>query len=545
MEGAPNHKSCYPIPNPRTGSIMVNEPLPVPEDHLKDLPHISACEIRGMINKGEVHIENKAIHGDALGALHEAIIQDIPVSLEECRIDGDLNFTNFPSIPLTREVVFAQEVRQRLQERGIGELILVRGLLEIEGSFISGRVMSGFPDNSKSVVFSEVAFLGTTFREGASFEGAVFGDKADFFGVNFGGVANFGHATFGDGPRFEMSYFGDKARFEYVTFSDGASFSFSKFRKEAWFWKSTFGERAKFGGTSFYEEAHLWGATFGDGVSFWGATFGKMATFFGTTFKGAASFEGLKEPLPSREEGEEPEAIAERWKLEIGSLAGEKILVFSEEVAFNRVSFEVPSKVIFQYVNLRQARFLETPIDKIQFIDVEWAEREGRNCLFDEIVDEPNEKDYALIAHLYRQLKKNYEEKRAYPEAGDFHYGEMEIALKQHMKNWKKEWFSWLITWAYKVLSGYGEKPRRTVGWAITILLIPAICYSLGKITVGKDSVALGFLDCLLRSLGYMTFRISQAPNELWAKILMFAQAILGPIQLAIVALAFHRKFRR
>ena len=38
---------------------------------------------------------------------------------------------------------------------------------------------------------------------------------------------------------------------------------------------------------------------------------------------------------------------------------------------------------------------------------------------------DPAKLNYSLIAELYRQLKKNYDDRRDYWTAGDFHYGEM------------------------------------------------------------------------------------------------------------------------
>ena len=40
---------------------------------------------------------------------------------------------------------------------------------------------------------------------------------------------------------------------------------------------------------------------------------------------------------------------------------------------------------------------------------------------------EEEQSNYTLVAELYQQLKKNYDDKRDYWTAGDFHYGEMEM----------------------------------------------------------------------------------------------------------------------
>src|ERR1019366_293245 len=44
--------------------------------------------------------------------------------------------------------------------------------------------------------------------------------------------------------------------------------------------------------------------------------------------------------------------------------------------------------------------------------------------------DNHDERNYGLIAELYQQLKKNYDDRKDYWTAGDFHYGELEMKRK-------------------------------------------------------------------------------------------------------------------
>jgi hypothetical protein len=72
----------------------------------------------------------------------------------------------------------------------------------------------------------------------------------------------------------------------------------------------------------------------------------------------------------------------------------------------------------------------------------------------------PNDRNYDLIAELYQQLKKNYDDKRDYSTAGDFHYGEMEMKrLSSPQRNPVLRWLYrnlGLVAW-YKYASDYGE----------------------------------------------------------------------------------------
>ena len=524
--------------------------FPIP-DYFKDLEEITAGDIREMIEKGEVLVERKTIRGEALKVLHEAFFQEIPVEVEGALIDGNLDFTKGPFQAVDRAKDISPRLRREPEKRGLEEVVLVRGTLGIEDSVIIGRVWAGFTDRAKSVVFPKVWFNSTIFGEGVTFEGATFGDGTDFMGSTFGDWAKFGYASFGDKPRFLLSSFGEKATFLGATFGEGAGFFGTTFGNGADFVMATFGKSTTLGGTKFAEEAMFIGATFGEGANFWGTTFGNGASFSGTTFEGAVVFQGLRKPIGSREEREDIGVEVERVVIEIGSSAGEKILIFAGEVDFREVTFEVPDKVIFQHVNLSQARFLETIVDKVQFVDVDelWPRHptENRKCVYDEIAHDDengNKKNYSLIARLYRQLKKNYEEQRAYPEAGDFHYGEMEMTLRMHQE--KKERFSWMLTGAYKFLSGYGEKPGLAFVWVGVVLLTPALVYFVEKLVLAPGSgIVSSIVESLTESLGYMTVRIAKQPASVWGKFFKFAQAILGPIQIALVALALRRKFRR
>ena len=513
--------------------------LPIP-DNLKGLPEITADEIRKMTGEGEsVRFEGKVVQGDALEALHGAFFKGVPVHVEGSLIDGNLDFTKGPTVPLEEAEGIGSKInRDLLKALGVRGVVVVAAPISFgNGTYIKGSVQATAADFSGSfsiwdstiaewaefntarfnsrtsftkVTFSRAAsFLGATFGHGVFFQGTRFGDRVVFAGAIFGNEADFWCATFGDGANFRDATFGHRASFQEARFGDRASFV-----------RAIFGNGANFLDSTFGSEAHFGGATFGESAEFNNITLGDGASFEGATFKGPVVFRRLKERVGRSDSP-----------------------VFEGGVDFQNVRMDQPRVVIFQRVDLSKASFLNTRLDKVRFIDVKWAERDKRRSLFDEEFVKEN-KNYELVAQLYRQLKKNYEELRDYPGAGDFHYGEMEMTLKMHQE--KKEWFSWLLTRAYKFLSGYGEKAERAIVIALAILLVPALCYDLGSMTLNHPTKFLrDFTDYLLQSLGYMTFRIYETPIKWWWKILMVAQAILGPIQLALTALALRRKFRR
>ncbi|MCH7921633.1 MAG: pentapeptide repeat-containing protein [Nitrospinae bacterium] len=577
--------------------------IPIP-DHLKDLPEISAEEIREMTGEGSVRFEGKVVQGDALEALHGAFFKGVPVHVEGSFIGGDLDLTN--GIPVFVEELegIDPDLKKLLENRGLSEVVILTAPIfigrgtRIQGALLAGQMvvfssyfsfsevtiaervfllgatfgpLASFRDTefAEEAVFSHVnfagvasfdgtifgkgasfngatfgdstSFKGATFGEGTSFEGATFGVGANFLGATFGGGASFEYATFGKKARFGSATFGEEARFDGATFGEGASFrlanigagvnfeeakfgrgasfEFARFDEMAGFVGATFGEEARFSSATFGERSSFHSTIFGEGASFTRVNFRAGAKFIGTTFQGSAVFLGRR-----GREGEEEE------------------FVFGGEVDFRNLILEAPDKVRFQHANLSQARFLNTRLDKIQFIDVDWHEREGRKALYDE---EFAEEGYELVAQLYRQLKKNYEEQRDYPGAGDFHYGEMEMTLKQQWKDGK--FLSWLLTRAYKFLSGYGEEPL----WAIYILfwiwVLPAILAYMQPIMSTDPSPGFfgGLLDSLLVSIKAMSLRLPETPKPILGKFVMILQVFLGPIQLALTALALRRKFQR
>jgi len=130
------------------------------------------------------------------------------------------------------------------------------------------------------------------------------------------------------------------------------------------------------------------------------------------------------------------------------------------------------------------------------FSSVEWQRRRGsrKQMVFEEEVElthwaasalKPREsggddREYGLVAELYQQLKKNYDDKRDYWTAGDFHYGEMEMKrLASPKRNRLLRWLHrhlGLVAW-YKYASEYGESYARPAALLIGVLVAFSLLY--------------------------------------------------------------------
>lgn len=294
--------------------------------------------------------------------------------------------------------------------------------------------------NFSEFMFPSASYAKRRFSRRCIFNRAVFAGSADFSGVVFCEGAIFSEATFLQQANFLGSVFTKEGVFAWATFARGASFFAVKFIEEARFHWARFGQAAIFSGTAFGGDARFNSAVFLGDVFFnvirptapSGATnarhspirfpfiataFEKRADFREATFDGRAEFRQTR----FREDA-----------------SGEPGIMLSS------ARFDKPRLVIFYDVYLGQALFHNCDVSEFQFTKVRWRERpNGKRMVFEEHkslrVDQvdtvallsggsgPVELNYGLIAELYQQLKKNYDDRKDYWTAGDFHYGEMEM----------------------------------------------------------------------------------------------------------------------
>jgi uncharacterized protein YjbI with pentapeptide repeats len=282
--------------------------------------------------------------------------------------------------------------------------VIIEEAGEGEADF-SGFVFFGFDGNRNFL--AKCRFRGAMFTQEANFDPATFAQRADFCmvtfthtvrfcGANFRGGADFFGATFLQDVTFEGATFVGYTDFGYATFTQRANFSIAKFTEDACFGSATFTRNVDFEGTIFAQEARFFEADFFEAVKFRETRFLQKAERIpGPIFVGAAFFK--------------------------------------------------PELVVFSKTNLSHALFHNCDVTKVIFSSVTWAQRPGsrKRMVFEELVainqfdvttnalwtneGSPDERGYGLISELYQQLKKNYDERKDYWTAGDFHYGEMEM----------------------------------------------------------------------------------------------------------------------
>ncbi len=311
-------------------------------------------------------------------------------------------------------------------------------------------------------------------------------DPEEFFGFReFAKPVDFSEATFAQRANFSGATFKERAGFSGATFKKEAIFSEAFFAKGAYFLGANFSEEANFFGVTFKEWASFSGAIFREGAAFSRATFTRDALFIGAKIFGRVVFQAFN---PS-EEGKPPPP----------DFQGD----------FRDLELTPGALLRFQDLSLAHVEFTGTDLRWIEFHNITWLSYSNwffrkdvkwlpiRQAVYDEVlldekepslfyraknnlinialfwkwpfikISKPNKAEYARVEELYRYLRINYEDKGDYKNAGDFHYGEME--MHRRASPWRRwVFFSWYNL--YRSLSGYGERPLWALMWLMAFL---------------------------------------------------------------------------
>jgi hypothetical protein len=328
--------------------------------------------------------------------------------------------------------------------------------------------------------------------------------------VNFNGHAGFSEATFCESATFLGAQFKEKQDFLSTSFEKEANLSGVVFHKDAHFYRRTkFHGYVFFVQTTFAGDAHFWDMEFSGEVNFSRARF-LAAAYFG---RGLFRSDEARKPGPM--------------------------------FAFTTFS---PEGALFDKTDLSHALFHSCDLSDIIFSSVIWPRRphNGNLMVFEEVValgEDPslrlsnNERDYGLIAQLYQQLKKNYDDSLAYWDADHFHYGEMEMqrlavptsgpflklraVYHQHLS---------LITW-YRRGSSYGNSYLRSAAWLCGVLLLFALLFPLIGLqrtsanTTAQSSPAITYFSAWPSS--------SSLHDKIWAELKLFGKSSLMAIDTA------------
>jgi len=382
---------------------------------------------------------------------------------------------------------------------------------------------------NRSVSFADAKF------ESVDFEGAEFsGEITSFKGVQIGGSASFKETKFSSKKIIFKSAQLKSANFEKANFSptipiEEIDFSLCQFQNSCF-------DKARFNSNI---------------ISFVRATFMDRVSFKDTEFRSKEiSFESARfVPFMA---GARPGEFIFRGKEPDG-------LFLEGSVNFKKVSIADKVAFTFEWVNLSQTEFLETDISRIKFMDVEWYKQYDflkifgawRSKLYDEQIWRKSRKNAVVDYHyltqfsrLYRTLKDYYLKTGEIQLYGHFHYGYMEVLLRQEKQKIQKVW-----RYLYKLTSGYGEDFALAGAILLVLIFSFAGIYAILEIPTKYPSCLAQFFNSLLYSfqegtLSRLAF-YQEADMGLCAKFLYLAESILVPAKFEFFIMALRNRFRR
>ena len=175
-----------------------------------------------------------------------------------------------------------------------------------------------------------------------------------------------------------------------------------------------------------------------------------------------------------------------------GSIIDEKNFIF-KNCLFNKLALfrrlNLKSNVLFLNADLTNCSFLNSNFEDVLFsstsIDIEqhidyrlWKNKTKLNndnyqeyglYNIDDTISEITKNN--LISE-YKIFEKNFDNKKHFDIAGEFHQSSLDIESQYHPKLLKK-----IILWLYKTFSNYGESYKKSLIWFSLILVIFSVLY--------------------------------------------------------------------
>lgn len=394
------------------------------------------------------------------------------------------------------------------------------------------RPRMGSADFSEATFIGDVGFENTMFTSRAWFSGATFSGAAQFGRVTFSGTAGFRRAKFTGRAGFEEARFTDRAlfgeakfasaaRFRRVTFSGEAEFRMAKFTGRAGFEKARFTDRALFGGATFASAARFFSTTFEATPQLGPMVCQEQLDLSEVVFEVPVTIEAAAEYLVCRRTRwastaalrlrhatvdlsdavlESPVSVAAHsrpFTLHNGIEMAEPDMADSQ-VRVTSLRGVDAAHLVLNGIDLSDCRFAGTiHLDQLRLEGryrlaaapagigrhgvwpVRWTPRRTlaeehywratRYVGADGWSPVPEGEEVlvpAALAPVYRQLRKAFEDGKHEPGAADFYYGEME--MRRHADD--IPWGERSLLTLYWVLSGYGLRASRALGWLLVAM---------------------------------------------------------------------------
>ena len=279
-------------------------------------------------------------------------------------------------------------------------------------------------------------------------------------------VINFVGAKFKSTAVFSGSQFNTTVSFDFVEFSGALFLDTAIFSAAA---------NAEFMSTKFNEECYFNGLTSKARIKFKDCVFSLEADFRDANLQGPTSFIRSSFRRIARFGGESPSD--------------------GEERQLNTQFWEIDTeKVSFRNADLRNASFYHCyNLDKAEFSTCVWNNALNRKrVLFDELALRGQKPKWGSegieaktsnthtadawerVENTYRDLRRNFEDRRDYAGASEFYVGEMEM---RRLRKPRRQRQLLSLEALYLHLSTYGENWWKPLVWLIALLILSTTLY--------------------------------------------------------------------
>lgn len=418
--------------------------------------------------------------------------------------------------------------------------------------------------------FRSISFSQGVFGRRASFRNARFleidistANPDETYNAGFGGCAvDFHNVKFEGFTDFRDSAFHSKSRFSSARFAEAVTFRRTKFYRNA---------AAEFSNTIFNKKCYFIELQARSSITFTECLFSEDADFRNAALFGPTTLERVTFASLAR----------------FGGLPPQDTELARLNVCFWEVDMAL---VAFRNADLRNVCFYHCKdLDSAEFSTCLWNESSGRRrVLYDELVlrgSRPewgreelaqdaevlgirnrirNDERWERVENTYRDLRRNFEDRRDFADASEFYVGEMEMRRLAKLRH-ERELLS--LEALYFHLSTYGENWWKPLVWLFVLLLLGTSVYTGWGLKVDNPGVVseniiriywqpgvasptndlMMFGRALLHSLSVLSFlRVSVAEPLHWTgQFMAILQLLLSPILITLSLLAIRRKLKR
>jgi hypothetical protein len=365
-------------------------------------------------------------------------------------------------------------------------------------SFISSRFLD--QAHFMAVVFTNVNFILT-----------VFDDRANFNNSLFRGKTRFASPKFNNGVNYALSQF-DTVEFSNINF-DGNSVSFTnvEFNNKVRFVLTNFNSRTIFRDSIFNDDGEFSFVFFNDNTDFDHARFKKEVIFNNIVGKINLDMINCGEHIFSSNNKDKT------------------YLSSPPKICFKNTYFSKDSFI--SRMDLKNISFDFCDVSNLTFRRCLWIITDGR------LISNENGRDLIDSEEHYRQLKRNFDDRKDWEKSGLAYVSEMEIRKKRLFI--EKKYYQWFIYWFYGFFGGYTQDFRRPMISIVALISISTLMFYFIDFNIIH-----GVERSIKGALPYFEIGIEKPFSSYWL-IMKNVETVLGGTFLTFFVLAVRKRFKQ